>query len=405
MKIRKAYKFRIKETDELLAQLENIAGACRFLWNKVLALNLYRLEHHQPIIRYHEADFWCKLWKASDDYDFLRQVPAHCLQQKLMDLDKAFKDGFDKAQILKRLPRFKKRGLSDSIRYPAPGQFKIENKRIKLPKLGWVGFFKSQDIVGKVRNATLKREGNRWFVSIQVEQIIEEPASKPTAAIGIDVGIAHFATCSDGTQFESPRAFRTHEKQLARAQRQLSKKKKYSANWKKQLKKVNAVHSKIANIRRDFLHKLSTRLSKSHALIVLEALKISNMVRSAKGTVDKPGKNVSAKSGLNKSLSDQGFGEFRRQLIYKLAWLGGVLVQVPPQYTSQRCYACGHTEKGNRPTQARFACLRCGHDDHADINAAKNILAAGHAVLACGESGLPLSVKQESREIGDLVPA
>ena len=405
MKIKKAYKFRLKPTQAQAALLEKYVGACRFLWNKVLEINLRRLQNKQPLLWYHEADYWSKVWKSSDEYGFLKEVPAHCLQQKLKDLIRAFNDGFDKKQRLKRLPRFKKRGLGDSIRFPAPQQFLLDNRRIKLPKLGWLGFFKSRTIEGELRNATVLREAGHWFVSLQVEQTLEKPVSIAQNAIGIDVGISHFATLSNGAQIASPHAYKIYQQRLAKAQKALSRKKRFSANWKKQKQRIQHIHSKIARIRRDFLHKLSTQLSKHHAMIVLEALKIINMSRSAKGTLEEPGRRVKAKSGLNKSILDQGWGEFKRQLAYKLEWLGGLLLEVKPQYTSQRCYVCGHTEKANRKSQADFVCQSCGHRANADVNAAKNILAAGHAVLACGEAAKAGSKKQESLGIGNLVPA
>ena len=140
-------------------------------------------------------------------------------------------------------------------------------------------------------------------------------------------------------------------------------------------------------------------------MIVVEALKIMNMSKSSKGTLDEPGRRVKAKSGLNKAILDQGWGEFRRQLAYKLDWLGGVFLSVSPHHTSQKCHQCGHTSKENRPNQATFHCQSCGFEMNADHNAAKNILSAGHAVLACGEIGLPNSLKQEPLGIGNLVPA
>jgi len=405
MKIRKAYKFRLKPDDAQRAKLENYVGACRFLWNKVLRLNLDRLSSKQHLMWYQEADFWSKQWKASDEYGFLKAVPAHCLQQKLKDLSRAFTDAFDKTQPLKRLPRFKKRGVHDSIRFPEPKQITLNNRRIKLPKLGWLGFFKSQAMIGDIKNATVSKEAGQWYVSVQVEHVMVTPIHTATSCLGIDVGINRFASCSDGNVFESPDAFKAWRKRLACAQRQLARKKKFSMNWRKQQTRIQKIHRKIARIRHDFLHKLSTRLCKRHALVVVEDLKISNMSRSASGTLDSPGRHVSAKSGLNQSILDQGWGEFRRQLAYKLKWLGGELLAVNPKYTSQRCNGCGYTDKANRKSQAEFECIACGHIDHADMNAAKNILAAGHAVLACGEIGLPNSVKQEPLGIGNLLPA
>ncbi|EEE9143569.1 IS200/IS605 family element transposase accessory protein TnpB, partial [Salmonella enterica subsp. enterica serovar Plymouth] len=156
------------------------------------------------------------------------------------------------------------------------------------------------------------------------------------------------------------------------------------------------LHLHIANIRRDYLHKVTSEISKNHAMIVIEDLKVGNMSKSAKGTAEQHGRNVRAKSGLNRSILDQGWYELRRQPEYKQLWRGGQVLAIPPAYTSQRCACCGHTAKENRLSQSRLECLECGYTENADINGARNILAAGHAVLACGgmvQSGRPL--KQE----------
>ncbi len=395
MQIKKAYKFRLKPTLEQLSQLNKIAGSCRFIWNKLLALNLDRLKDKQPLIWYHEADFFSKLWKQSNEYHFLKEIPAHCLQQKLRDLDRAFRNGFDKNQPLKRLPQFKKKNQGDSFRFPEPKHIEIKNRQIKLPKIGLIGFYKSQEIAGEIKNITLSKKNHCWFASIQVEKNIPNIMPNAKSIIGIDLGIKQFATLSDGTVIKPVNAFREQEKRLKKEQKNLSRKKKFSQNWRKQKNKIQRIHSKIANIRSDFHHKTSTILSKKHAIIAVEDLKISNMSKSASGTIEFPGKNVKAKSGLNKSILDQGFAEFKRQLGYKLSWNGGVLIPVNPQYTSQKCNVCGHTEKQNRKTQSEFVCIKCHHQENADLNAAKNILAAGLAVLACGEIGLPNSMKQE----------
>lgn len=264
------------------------------------------------------------------------------------------------------------------------------------------GFF--QESVNQ-RKATITRTSGKWYISFQVERVVEKPIHPKKSSIGIDLGIKRFLTMSNGESIDPIHVFRHFSEKLAKAQRRLSKKKQFSSNWKKQKARVQKIHAKIAHSRLDFQHKLSTHLSKSHAMIVVESLKILNMSASASGTQESPGKSVKAKSGLNKSILDQGFGEFKRQLKYKLEWLGGLFVEVPAAYTSQRCSVCQYKSPDNRKTQAVFCCVSCGHQDHADTNAAKNILAAGHAVLACGEGTLAPSVKQEPMGTGNLVPA
>jgi putative transposase len=217
-------------------------------------------------------------------------------------------------------------------------------------------------------------------------------------AVGIDMGIVRFATLSDGSFFEPLNSFKRHEQALRKAQRRLSRKIRFSNNWRRAQAGVQKVHVRIGNARRDFLHKVTTTISKSHALVCLEDLQVSKMSKSAAGSLERPGRNVRAKSGLNKSILDQGWFEFRRQLDYKLVWRGGRLVVVPPRNTSRRCPCCGHVSAGNRKTQARFACVLCGFEANADVVGAINVLRAGHARIACGETSLVGASAQEPTE-------
>ena len=380
-KIRKAYKFRLKTNGETEEKLTRFCGSARFVWNKSLALNLDRLEKGQRLLWYNELAFWLRLWKHSDDYGFLKECPSQVLQQKLMDLERAFCDAFDRSQPLKRLPVFKKKGRGDGIRFPQG--YKLENRRIFLPKIGWVGYFRSQKVEGKVKNITVMTRAGRWYASVQVEQELEIGKHASESEVGMDAGICCFAAFSDGTLVAGVNSFRRHEERLAREQQKLSRKKKGSQNWKKQKRKISRLHHTIANVRSDFLHKLSREISKNQAVVYVEVLNIRGMSSSARGTREAPGRNVRAKSGLNKSILDQGWGEFKRQLAYKLDWRGGMLVEVNARYTSQICSGCGNVSKENRRTQSIFHCQHCGHKENADINAAKNILTVGQTGMAC----------------------
>ena len=196
--------------------------------------------------------------------------------------------------------------------------------------------------------------------------------------MGIDLGIATFAATSTGTLYPPLNAYRRVEKKKTRLQRRLAGMRKYSCNWKKQQRRIARLDTRIANCRHDFLHQLSTEISKNHAVIVLEDLQVKHMSRSARGTANKPGHQVAQKSGLNKAILDQGWGTFRRMLEYKQRWHGGEVIAVHPRYTSQTCPECGHIAKANRLQQALFSCVACGYTYHADVVAAKNILALGH---------------------------
>jgi putative transposase len=197
---------------------------------------------------------------------------------------------------------FKKKGLKDSFKYPQGHKLDQHNSRIFLPKIGWVRYRNSREVEGIVKNVTVSKNCDKWYVSIQVEMEVKYPKHQSESVIGIDVGIAKFATMSNGEIVEPLNSFRKHEKRLAFLQRGLSRKQKFSNNWKKHKKKVSKLHSKIANIRKDFLHKTTDKISKNHAVVVMEGLKVSNISKSAKGTLENKGKNVKAKSGLNKSI-------------------------------------------------------------------------------------------------------
>lgn len=236
-------------------------------------------------------------------------------------------------------------------------------------------------MLGTVKNVTVSQSCGKWFVSIQSEREIQQPIPNG-GAVGIDMGVARFATLSDGTFYAPLGSFKRHEsRRLRRAQQAMSRKTKFSNNWRKAKHRVQRIHARIGNARRDFLHKTSTAIGKNHAMVCIEDLQVRNMSRSAAGTTETPGKNVRAKSGLNKSILDQGWFEFRRQLDYKLAWRGGWLVAVPPQNTSRTCPCCGHVSADNRKTQARFACVECSFEENADVVGAINILSRGMQML------------------------
>lgn len=338
-------------------------------------------------------------WRNTSETGWLADAPVHPLQQAaLKELERAYGNFFAKRAAF---PRFKKKGQRDSLRYPDPKQIKLDqgNSRIFLPKLGWLRYRNSRDVLGAVRNAPVSLSDGKWFVSIQTECEVEQPMPQATSSVGIDMGITRFATFSNGTYLAPLNSFRKLEARLRRYQRAMSRKTKFSNNWKKARARVQRIHSHIGNARRDYLHKATTTISQNHAMVCIEDLQVRNMSRSAAGTSEQPGKNVRAKSSLNKAILDQGWFEFRRQLDYKLAWNGGWLIALPPQHTSRTCPCCDHVSADNRQTQARFECVACGFEGNADVVGAINVLARGHRVAACGEPAQSgRSVKQEPAE-------
>ncbi|MBN6461092.1 transposase [Escherichia coli] len=397
MKRLQAFKFQLRPGGQQEREMRRFAGACRFVFNRALARQNENHEVGNKYIPYGKMASWLVEWKNATETQWLKDAQSQPLQQSLKDLERAYKNFFRKRAAF---PRFKKRGQNDVFRYPQGVKLDQENSRIFLPKLGWMRYRNSRQVTGVVKNVTVSQSCGKWYISIQTESEVSTPVHPSASMVGLDAGVAKLATLSDGTVFEPVNSFQKNQKTLARLQRQLSRKVKFSNNWQKQKRKIQRLHSCIANIRRDYLHKVTTTVSKNHAMIVIEDLKVSNMSKSAAGTVSQPGRNVRAKSGLNRSILDQGWYEMRRQLEYKQLWSGGQVLAVPPAYTSQRCACCGHTAKENRLSQSQFRCQVCGYTANADVNGARNILAAGHAVLACGEmvqSGRPL--KQEPTEM------
>ena len=397
MEILSAFKYELMPTGQQAHNMRRFAGSCRFVFNKALALQKERYESGEKKLGYAGLCKQLTEWRNGADTPWLKDSPIHPAQQALKDLELAYSNFFAKRADF---PRFKKKGNGDSFRYPDPKQIKLEreNGRIFLPKLGWIRYRNSRLALGALRNVTVSSKGGKWFVSVLMRREVEQPLPHGPST-GIDVGFARFATLSDGTFLAPLNSFKKHEQRLAKYQRRMARKTKFSNNWKKAKGRVQRIHSSIANARNDFLHKASTQISKNHAMVCIEDLQVRNMSKSASGTLEAPGRKVAQKKGLNKAILDQGRGEFRRQLKYKTRWNGGAFVAVPAAYTSQTCPCCGHISRENRQTQALFACVSCGYENNADHVGAINVLAAGHAVLACGEpvqSGR--SAKQEPAE-------
>ena len=385
MKRQQAFKFELKPTGDQQRDMRRYAGACRFVFNKALALQIENHVAGEKFIGYVVMAKHLTAWRNDGETPWLKEAPCHPLQHALKDLERAYQNFFAKRADF---PRFKKKGQSDSFRYPDQKQIKLDqaNSRIFLPKLGWLRYRNSRDVPGDVKNATVSGKNGKWYVSIQTERKVETLVHSSTSIIGIDMGIARFATLSDGSYFAPLNSFKRQEQALVKAQRAMSRKQKFSNNWKKAKANIQKIHARIGNARRDYLHKATTTISQNHAMVCIEDLQVRNLSKSASGTTETPGKNVKAKSGLNKAILDQGWYEFRRQLDYKLEWNGGQLIAVPPRNTSRTCPCCGHVSADNRKTQAQFLCVECGFEENADVVGAINVLRAGHARLACAET-------------------
>ena len=404
MIVTKAYKFKIKTNSREKMFFSKVAGCTRLVWNKSLALQKANCDYINQQFKilggqsmsesdakklkkrlykeYFPTNFdittkaLVPIWKKSEELDFLNECPSQSLQKPLADLDKAFSKAFTKKS---GFPKFKKKGNRDSVHFPQG--FKIKDNKVFLPKLGWVKFFKTRNIEGIIKNITVTSDGlGNWFASFCAEQE-QSILERNIGEIGVDLGVATCITTSDGRLIKKPEKIKGLSLIKKRTAKALSRKKKGSNRRQKTILVLRKIEAKIANIRKDFLQKTSTTLSKNHAVISVEDLKILNMSKSAKGTIEEPGKSVKVKSALNREILANGWGDFRNMLKYKQEYSGGRLVLVNPKNTSRMCSACGVIDKNSRVRQEWYACLHCGYKQHADMNATINILVAGRVAL------------------------
>lgn len=315
---RKANSYRLYPDAGQRETLSRIAGACRMVYN--LALEQRRDWWQRYRDRTGQAISFtgqCReLTALRQEVDWLREAPIHPLQQALRDLDRAYQSFFSGRS---GYPSPRRKGQHDSFRFPDPTSLRVERTgkstgRIKLPKIGWVAFRGWYDLPGSIRNITLSRRTGQWFASVQWEREVEEPATSTLPAVGIDMGVSVFAATSTGTMIAPGDFGKKALRALGKAQRAVSRKKKDSANRRKAVRRVQTLHARVANARKDFLHKISTIIAKNHGTVVVEALQVRNMSASAKGTAEQPGRNVRQKSGLNRSILDQGWRMFRTLL-------------------------------------------------------------------------------------------
>lgn len=328
---------------------------------------------------------------------WLSEAPSQVLQQAIKDLDWAFKRFF---AGIADYPTFQKKGEHDSFRFPQGFEVDEANRRVKFPKMGWVRYRQgrgksARKIQGEVRSITVSRDGDHWFASILCKQEAATPPAVHGFAVGADLGVAKAIALSTGEVLEVLGMTKAEQKKLAKLQQAMAKKMRFSKNWQKLKRRIARLHSTVARRRRDSINKATTYLAKNHRLIVIEDLRVKNMTRAPKPKADPDlegaflPNGAAAKAGLNRVVLDKGFGEIRRQLDYKHVWYGSQLLAENPAYTSQKCSECGHTEADNRQSQEGFCCLKCGHMENADLNAAKNILSAGiHTERTVGHTGV-----------------
>jgi putative transposase len=322
------------------------------------------------------------------EYEFLGQVPAQVLQQVLKDLENAFMLFFKKVAAY---PQYRCKGTNNSFRYPQ-GVYcndPSRNNQAFLPKLGWVSLrnayprLGTQTHEGELKYTTISQAADGWYISFTCEVEVPTPDSKSKAGkhLGLDMGIVKTVTTSEGDHYRLPTMSDSEAVKLQILHRRASSKVKGSKNRKKAEVKLAKYYKYLRDRKVDAVHKLTISMVNEHGFIAGEALQIKNMTKSAAGTIEEPGRNVAQKSGLNRSILEQIWGESFRQFTYKSEWYGSLFARVPAHYSSQECSKCAYTSEGNRESQAVFHCKQCGFKANADVNAAVVILKRGLEVL------------------------
>ena len=385
--MKRAYKFLLRPTAKQAVALTACLEDHRRLYNAALEHRRTAYQRAGVTIRYGEQSADLKHIRR-DDPDGQGRWSFCSQQATLRRLDKAFAAFFRRVKAREKpgYPRFKGRGWFDTVEWPKDGDGcrwhsapSTEQVRVRLQGIGHVKVRQHRPVEGTVKTILVKREGHRWYVILSCDGVPAKILPATGAVTGIDMGVTHFLTTSEGMHVPNPRYLAASAARLSEGQRALSRCKRGLRRRQKVKARVAGVHRKIRRQRLDFAHKTALKLIREHDLIAHEALRIKNMTASASGTVEAPGTNVAAKSGLNKSVLDVGWGVFLSVLRAKAENAGRVVVEADPRHTSQRCSRCGYVAAGNRVSQADFRCMSCGHRAHADVNAAENILRAGLA--------------------------
>ncbi len=396
-------RYLLALTPQQVDQAEQYGAACRAVWNTGLE---QRREYRRRGVWIGYAEQCRQLAEAKKDPDcaWLAGPPSHILQQALRDLDLACKThGTWKIRWRSKTKN------PPTFRFPDHNDIKVKrlNRRwgcVRLPKLGWVRFRWSRPVGGTIRNATVSRNGCRWYVSFCIEDGVAEVAPNGLPPVGVDRGVVAAVATSDGELFDRAFATAGEERRIRRLQQRLARSRRTHGRNQRS-KRRDSIRSQLGRLnarirarRADFAVQTAGRLVRNHGLVAVEDLRVKTMTASAKGTVSEPGINVRQKAGLNRAILNKGWGGFLLSLQHAARYHGAAVIKVDAAYTSQTCSACGHIARESRKSQAVFRCVSCGIQANADVNAAKNILAAGLAVTGRGDPAVGRSLKRQPPE-------
>jgi putative transposase len=355
VKIKRAYKYRIYPTRKQEEQIAKQFGASRFVYNHFLRKRIDFYAETGKTLVYHDTALQLTKLKKQPDYTWLKDADSQVLQQSLRDLDTAYSNFFNKHS---RFPTFKRKHDRQACRFPQ--RFRIEGNRLYVPKVGLVRIILHRPTEGKMKNLTIsKTKSGKYFASIQVEQDIPEPFYEGTR-IGLDLGLRDFAVASDGQRFANPKHLIKSERKLKRLQRKFNRAQPGSHGREKARIKVAKQHERVANQRKDSLHKLSRKMVEDNQLIIIEDLNVKGMTHN---------------HCLAKAIFDAGWAEFTRQLSYKGQWYGCHIEKIDRFFpSSKRCTHCGFINQGLKLSDREWVCPECGCLLDRDLNAAQNIL-------------------------------
>lgn len=383
--VRRSYKFLLRPTAKQVSSLTAMLRDHRELYNAALQERRDAYRMRGVSIRYGEQSAQLADIRRADP-EGQRRWSFNSQQATLRRLHRAFEAFFRRVRAGQKpgFPRFKGVSGFDTVEWPRDRDgcrwdSVVGQCRVYLQGVGHVRVHQHRAVLGTVKTISVKREGRRWYVVLSCDEVPNQPLERTGAVTGIDLGVASFLTTSDGQHVPNPRYFVASAAKLAAAQRALARCQRGSNRRRKVRVRVAAAHRTIRAQRLDHAHKVALDVVRCYDLICHEDLRIVNMTRSARGTIEQPGRNVAAKSGLNRSILDAGWGVFLRVLATKAESAGRELIAVDPRNTSRTCPECGHCARENRLTQAVFRCVSCDYTAHADVVGAVNVLRAGLA--------------------------